>query len=93
MPNAKPKGRFVYSRIAFRRAKAAYQVAVENPAGELGPVVGTIVQKWFPHIERHGWEATASDGHRGVHGKAWQAAKALVIDLTNYPFPIINGDP
>ncbi len=73
---------FRFTRIAGK--KPIYSVSL----GET--VVGMVERFFVRHLQMEGWEATASDGHRGVHEHRWQAAGALVADLTKYPFPIIK---
>ena len=73
------------NQFHFTRLKGSfYSVSVG------GKVVGTVKRFFIRHLQMEGWEATASDGHRGVHHHRWQAAGALVADLTGYPFPIIK---
>lgn len=57
--------------------------------GEARPV-GQIEHRWFRHLQRNGWLATATDGtHRSVHNENWQAAWACGWDgAGNYPFPV-----
>ena len=81
----KPSGTFRFTKVEGQ--KVIYSVTFVS-ADEHVSSIGTVEHRWYSHIKRMGWEATGNDGHRAVHDHRWQAAKALIVDLTHYPFPI-----
>lgn len=78
-----------YTLVEQRGRRPAYEVIGHFANGETR-TIGRIQNRWFRHLQREGWQATASDGtHRSVHSEAWEAACACGWDgAGTYPFPV-----